>query len=115
MEEMPNCLQCGSEYTYSDGHMFICPMCGFEWTQAETQAMDEAKIVRDASGNELKDGDAVTVIKDLKLSATQVIKQGTKVKSIRILEESVNDHDIECKIDGIGNMYLKSQVVKKLS
>jgi protein PhnA len=94
--------------------MFVCPECAHEWPSAavaEPSAVDEARVVRDAVGNELHDGDAVTVIKDLKVKGSSlVVKMGTKVKNIRLVE---GDHDIDCKIDGIGPMQLKSQFVKK--
>ncbi|MBS9780189.1 MAG: alkylphosphonate utilization protein [Moraxellaceae bacterium] len=111
---LPNCPKCDAEYTYEDGSLLICPMCAHEWTQAETDAEAEASIVRDAVGNVLQDGDAVTVIKDLKVKGSSTpIKVGTKVKSIRLLDDVVDGHDIDCKIDGFGAMKLKSSVVKK--
>ncbi len=111
---LPNCPKCDAEYTYEDGSLLICPMCAHEWTQAEVDAEAEASIVRDAVGNVLQDGDAVTVIKDLKVKGSSTpIKVGTKVKSIRLLDDVVDGHDIDCKIDGFGAMKLKSSVVKK--
>jgi protein PhnA len=111
MSQLPPCPQCGSEYTYEDGVQLICPECAHEWTEAEAAAKAEGKVVRDANGNELQDGDAVTVIKDLKVKGSSlVVKVGTKVKSIWLVE---GDHDIDCKIDGIGAMKLKSEFVKK--
>jgi len=116
MSQMPACPKCQSAYTYEDGLLYICPECAHEWaisgSQAETSE-DEAKIVRDANGTELKDGDTVTVIKDLKIKgSSDVVKVGTKVKNIRIVG---GDHDIACKIPGIGPMGLKSEFVKKVS
>lgn len=112
MSQLPPCPQCASEYTYEDGIQFVCPECAHEWTEAEVAAEAEGKVVRDANGNELQDGDAVTVIKDLKVKgSSSVVKVGTKVKSIRLVE---GDHDIDCKIDGIGPMKLKSEFVKKV-
>lgn len=112
MSELPPCPQCGSEYTYEDGVQLVCPECGHEWTEAEAAAAKAGKVVRDANGNELQDGDTVTVIKDLKVKgSSSVVKVGTKVKSIRLVE---GDHDIDCKIDGIGAMKLKSEFVKKV-
>lgn len=109
MNEFPNCPKCNSEYTYQDGVMYICPMCGHEWNDAVVT--EEVKIVRDANGNILQDGDSVTVIKDLKVKgSSSVIKIGTKVKSIRLVD---GDHDIDCRIDGFGEMSLKSEFVKK--
>lgn len=113
MNKLPDCTNCGSDLTYTDGTLFICPICGHEWTQAEHEAALEAAIVRDANGNELVDGDTVTVIQDIKLSGASRIKQGTKAKKLTILDEPVNDHDIEVTIDGMGRMYLKSFLVKK--
>ena len=113
MFELPNCPKCNSEYTYEDGHLFICPECGHEWTaEAETENNEYERIIKDANGNVLNDGDSVTVIKDLKVKGTSsVIKRGTKVKNIRLVD---GDHDIDCKIDGFGAMKLKSQFVKKI-
>ena len=111
MATLPNCPKCNSEYTYEDGVLFVCPECAHEWGQAEAENNDGAKVVKDANGNVLQDGDAVTVIKDLKVKGTSsVVKIGTKVKSIRLVD---GDHDIDCKIDGFGAMKLKSQFVKK--
>lgn len=112
MATLPNCPKCNSEYTYEDGALFVCRECAHEWGQeAEAESNDGAKVVKDANGNVLQDGDAVTVIKDLKVKGTSsVVKIGTKVKSIRLVE---GDHDIDCKIDGFGAMKLKSQFVKK--
>ncbi len=111
---LPNCPKCDAEYTYQDGSLLICPMCAHEWTQAEVDAEAEVSIVRDAVGNVLQNGDAVTVIKDLKVKGSSTpIKVGTKVKSIRLLDDVIDGHDIDCKIDGFGAMKLKSSVVKK--
>ena len=111
MSELPHCPQCNSAYTYEDGGMYVCPECGHEWSKAGNQAADDTLVVKDAHGNLLADGDAVTVIKDLKVKgSSSVIKVGTKVKNIRLVD---GDHDIDCKIDGIGAMGLKSEFVKK--
>jgi protein PhnA len=112
MNGLPKCPQCGSEFTYEDGTQYVCPECAHEWSKdALAAAADEAKIVRDANGNVLADGDTVTVIKDLKVKGSSlVVKVGTKVKNIRLVE---GDHDIDCKIDGVGAMQLKSEFVKK--
>jgi protein PhnA len=112
MSDLPNCPECGSEYTYQDGELYICPECAHEWSASEeTDGAEEGRVIRDANGNELADGDTVTVIKDLKVKgSSSVVKVGTKVKNIRLVE---GDHDIDCKIDGIGAMKLKSQFVKK--
>jgi len=112
MSEYPNCPECKSEYTYEDRGLFVCPECAHEWTAADTAAEEEAGQVRDAHGNLLQDGDSITVIKDLKIKGSSlVVKVGTKVKNIRLID---GDHDIDCKIDGIGAMQLKSEFVKKL-
>ncbi|CAM4218447.1 zinc ribbon domain-containing protein YjdM [Saccharibacillus endophyticus] len=113
MNELPNCPACSSAYTYEDGNLLVCPECAHEWTPgAEDQDRgEEAKVVRDANGNELRDGDSVTVIKDLKVKgSSSVLKIGTKVKNIRLVD---GDHDIDCKIDGFGAMKLKSEFVRK--
>lgn len=109
MTQIPNCPNCQSEYAYEDRVLFVCPECGNEWQ--EQQAMEEAPVYKDANGNILVDGDTVTVIKDLKVKgASGAIKQGTKVKNIKLVE---GDHNIDCKIDGFGAMKLKSEFVKK--
>ncbi|MFB7142723.1 zinc ribbon domain-containing protein YjdM [Gottfriedia sp. NPDC056225] len=112
MENLPNCPKCNSAYTYEDGNLLNCPECGFEWTLETENSNEETKVVKDANGNVLNDGDSVTVIKDLKVKGTSlVVKIGTKVKSIRLVE---GDHDIDCKIEGFGAMKLKSGFVKKV-
>ncbi|MCM3594826.1 zinc ribbon domain-containing protein YjdM [Metabacillus idriensis] len=113
MHELPNCPKCQSAYTYEDGNLLVCPECAHEWTaDAEAENQEELKVVKDANGNVLNDGDSVTVIKDLKVKgSSSVIKIGTKVKSIRLVD---GDHDIDCKIDGFGAMQLKSEFVKKV-
>lgn len=111
MSTLPPCPQCGSEYTYEDGELYICPECAYEWSKLEQAAKEEGRVVRDANGTVLQDGDTVTVIKDLKVKgSSSVVKVGTKVKNIRLVD---GDHDIDCKIDGIGAMGLKSEFVKK--
>lgn len=111
MSTLPHCPKCHSEYTYEDGGFFVCPECAHEWSQNETIESTENYVVKDAHGNVLHDGDTITVIKDLPVKGSSlVIKVGTKVKNIRLVE---GDHDIDCKIDGIGAMKLKSQFVKK--
>src|SRR3989338_2537244 len=112
MSTLPHCPKCSSIYTYEDGAMFICPECSHEWSTDSTEETSEhARVIKDANGNVLQDGDAVTVIKELKIKGSSlVVKVGTKVKNIRLVD---GDHDIDCKIDGIGAMKLKSQFVKK--
>ena len=114
MEKLPNCPKCNSEYTYEDGNMYVCPECANEWSKDAAESTEETKVFRDAHGNELQDGDTVTVIKDLKVKGSSlVVKIGTKVKNIRLLTDASDGHDIDCKIDGIGAMKLKSEYVKK--
>lgn len=112
MSNLPNCPSCGSQYTYEDGNQYVCPECAHEWTTAgEPEPGEDSKIVKDANGNVLNDGDTVTVIKDLKVKgSSSTLKVGTKVKNIRLVD---GDHDIDCKIDGFGAMKLKSEFVKK--
>lgn len=112
MTTLPPCPMCSSEYTYEDGGNYVCPECAHEWpTAGEVAAEDEAKVVKDAVGNVLQDGDTVTVIKDLKVKGSSlVVKVGTKVRNIRLVD---GDHDIDCRIDGVGQMGLKSEFVKK--
>lgn len=112
MSQLPPCPLCQSEYTYEDGELFICPECGHEWSQsAAEESAETTKVVRDANGNVLQDGDTITVIKDLKVKgSSSVVKVGTKVKNIRLVD---GDHDIDCKIEGFGAMKLKSEFVKK--
>jgi protein PhnA len=114
MSDLPPCPNCNSSLTYEDAALFICPECGHEWSRnagQPSESAEQVRLIRDAVGNELKDGDAVTVIKDLKVKGSSlVVKMGTKVKNIRLIE---GDHDIDCKIDGIGAMQLKSEFVKK--
>lgn len=112
MSQLPNCPKCNSEYVYEDGTFLICPECAYEWNPAEQVEVEEGPVVIDANGNKLADGDTVTLIKDLKVKgAPKDLKQGTRVKNIRIVE---GDHNIDCKIDGFGAMKLKSEFVKKI-
>ena len=111
MTTLPKCPSCGSDYTYEDGDLYVCPECAHEWATTTTEGEEAATVVRDAFGNALKDGDSVTVIKDLKIKGSSaVVKVGTKVKNIRLVS---GDHDIDCRIDGVGAMQLKSGFVKK--
>ena len=112
MSALPKCPACSAEYTYEDGDNYVCPECAHEWPKhAAAEAGEAQKVWKDANGNVLQDGDSVTVIKDLKVKGSSlVVKVGTKVKNIRLVE---GDHDIDCKIDGIGAMKLKSEFVKK--
>ncbi|PJD95713.1 MAG: alkylphosphonate utilization protein [Legionella sp.] len=108
---IPPCPQCGSNYTYTDNNLIICPECAYEWSDALSEAAEDHKI-KDAHGTLLNDGDTVTVIKDLKVKGSSlIIKVGTKIKNIRVVG---GDHDIDCKIEGIGAMKLKSEFLKKV-
>jgi protein PhnA len=110
--KLPNCPQCNSEYAYEDGNMLVCPECAHEWSAQSADSDSDEKIIRDSNGNILADGDTVSVVKDLKVKgSSSVVKVGTKVKNIRLVE---GDHDIDCKIAGIGAMQLKSEFVKKV-
>jgi protein PhnA len=113
MSDLPHCPQCGSEYTYEDRNLYVCPECAHEWAlEGSDEQESDAVAITDANGNALQNGDTVTVIKDLKVKGSSlVVKVGTKVKNIRLVD---GDHDIDCKIDGIGAMKLKSQFVKKV-
>lgn len=114
MSNLPNCPKCNSEYTYLDGNNYVCPSCAHEWNNDggnEDTAINNELTVKDSNGNELHDGDSITVIKDLKVKGSSlVVKVGTKVKNIRLID---GDHNIDCKIDGIGPMKLKSEFVRK--
>ncbi|PIR00117.1 MAG: alkylphosphonate utilization protein [Nitrospinae bacterium CG11_big_fil_rev_8_21_14_0_20_45_15] len=110
-DTLPPCPQCNSAYTYEDRNLLICPECAHEWNpDAETTEAD-ALVVKDAYGTPLQDGDTVTLIKDLKIKgSSSVAKVGTKVKINRLVN---GDHNIDCKITGVGAMMLKSEFVKK--
>lgn len=112
MSTPPACPVCGMENTYFDGEQYVCPDCTHEWSLTDdTESSESERVIKDANGQVLQDGDTVTVIKDLKVKgSSSVVKVGTKVKNIRLVD---GDHDIDCKIDGIGQMGLKSQFVKK--
>ncbi|MFI7337950.1 zinc ribbon domain-containing protein YjdM [Streptomyces sp. NPDC050085] len=117
-ETLPPCPQCAGAYAYEMGALLVCPECGHEWSpSSRSEAAEEAvgeRIVKDAVGNVLADGDTVTVVKTLKVKGSPSgIKAGTKVRGIRLIEDGVDGHDIDCKIDGFGPMQLKSSVVKK--
>ena len=112
MSALSKCPKCDSVFTYEDGDMYICPECGYEWPkEAPAESGEQQRVYKDAFGNVLADGDTVTVIKDLKVKgSSSVVKVGTKVKNIRLVD---GDHDIDCRIDGIGAMQLKTEFVKK--
>ncbi len=112
MMGLPNCPVCDSTYTYEDGHFYVCPECAHEWSDNQETMNNTVKETKDAYGNVLEDGDDVTVIKDLKVKgSSSVVKQGTTVKNIRIIE---GDHDIDCRVPGHGTMQLKSIFLKKI-
>lgn len=115
MSSLPKCPKCQSAYTYEDGNLLICPECWHEWILAsddEESQVEAEKVFRDAHGNVLNDGDDVTVIKDLKVKgSSSVLKIGTKATNIKLVD---GDHDIDCRIEGFGNMQLKSEFVKKV-
>lgn len=113
MSNLPACPKCNSNFTYEDGSLYICPECAHEWSRdSAAETADSERVIKDAHGNVLHDGDSITVIKDLKVKGSSlVVKVGTKVKNIRLVD---GDHDIDCKIDGIGAMKLKSEFVKKV-
>jgi protein PhnA len=117
MNSLPKCPKCNSEYTYQDRIFLVCSECAYEWSNEEKDSLIENEnglLVKDAHGNILQDGDTVTVIKDLKVKGSSlVVKVGTKVKNIRLVEAE-GGHNIDCKIDGIGPMKLKSEFVKKV-
>ena len=112
MSALPKCQKCNSEFTYEDGDNYVCPECGYEWPKdAPAESGEQQRVYKDAFGNVLADGDSGPVIKDLKIKgSSSVVKVGTKVKNIRLID---GDHDIDCKIDGIGAMQLKTEFVKK--
>lgn len=116
-ETLPPCPQCNSEYTYEMGALLVCPECAHEWSPAEddeSNREDAVAVIKDSVGNVLTDGDTVTVVKDLKVKgSSSSIKVGTKVRNIRLVN-GADGHDIDCKVDGFGQMYLKSSVVKKV-
>jgi len=114
MSKLPLCPKCSSDYTYQEDQLFICPDCGYEWSNENVdQKMTQEVVVKDAFGNLLQDGDSVTIIKDLKVKgASSALKVGIKVKNIKIVDE-VNGHNIEAKVPGFGVMMLKSEIVKK--
>ncbi len=112
MESLPNCPKCQSEYTYEDGDLLVCPECGHEWTKGKA-VEDEAFTLKDANGTTLRSGDDITIIKDLKIKgSSSVIKVGTKIKNIKLVE-SADDHNIDCKISGVGAIKIAQKFVKK--
>ncbi len=115
-DTLPPCPACSSEYTYAMDPLLVCPECAHEWSPEDGEQVGDTEnaAIKDAVGNVLSDGDTVTVIKDLKVKGSStVVKVGTRVKNIRLVD-GVGDHDIDCKVDGVGPMQLKSSVVKKV-
>lgn len=114
MSQLPPCPKCESNFVYEYAGLLTCPECAHEWKEGEGAVADAGgKIFRDANGVELKDGDTITVIKDLKVKGSSlVVKVGTKVKNISLVD---GDHDIDCKIPGVGQMSLKTEFVKKVT
>ncbi len=109
---IPNCLKCDSEYVYEDGELYVCPECAYEWSKLEQAELEAGEIVKDVNGKELKTGDTVIIVKDLKVKgAREDLKIGTKVKNIKIESDGV--HNISGKVDGFGALYIKSEYVKK--
>lgn len=113
-ETLPACPECHEAFTYEQGALLVCPMCGHEWSADADLVV--APVIRDSVGNELADGDTVTIAKDLKVKGAGggVVKVGTKVRGIRLIEDGVGDHDIDATVPGFGRMQLKSSVVKKV-
>lgn len=117
MSAFPPCPSCASVLTYADGESLVCPECAHEWLPLSAMVVESAVesavlVVHDAFGNALQDGDTVIVIKDLKVKgASFVVKVGTKVRVLRVVD---GDHNIDCRIEGIGQMGLKSEFVKKV-
>ncbi|WP_448810624.1 zinc ribbon domain-containing protein YjdM [Agromyces bauzanensis] len=115
-DALPACPACHESYTYEQGALLVCPMCGHEWSAAAEEAVTDSPVaITDAVGNVLADGDTVTIVKDLKVKGAGggVVKVGTKVRGIRLIADGVGDHDIDANVPGFGRMQLKSSVVKK--
>lgn len=121
MSEITKCPECAGNYVYFDGsHLFVCPECGFEFTQAEydkaqeaKEAAKEAAIVKDANGNPIEDGIDMIITQDIKVDKGQTIKQGSKAKNVRVLDVPVRGHELECTVDGFGRIYIYAKFVKK--
>ena len=110
-DKLPACTKCNSEYVYQDQNLLICPECAYEWDPGQPEVDEDALIIKDANGSQLLEGDKVTLIKDLKVKGSSlVLKIGTKAVIKRLVD---GDHDIDCKVDGSGDMMLKSGFVKK--
>ncbi|CAB4772356.1 unannotated protein [freshwater metagenome] len=112
MSELPPCPECKSEYSYEMGALLVCPECAHEWNPSDAE-VEQVRVIKDASGKVLKDGDDVTIVKDMKVKgSSNTLKVGTKVRGIRLVD-GPGDHDIEAKVDGFGPMNLKSSIVRK--
>jgi protein PhnA len=111
-DQLPPCPECKSEYAYEMGELLVCPECAHEWNPNDIE-VETARVIKDASGNVLVDGDDVTIVKDMKVKgSSNTLKVGTKVRGIRLVD-GPGDHDIEAKVDGFGPMNLKSSIVRK--
>lgn len=117
-DQLPPCPECAQEFTYPQGALLVCPMCGHEWSADESSEADAGAVteIKDSVGNALADGDTVTIVKTVKVKGGGggVIKIGTKVRNIRLISDGVGDHDIDAKVPDFGQMQLKSSVVKKV-
>lgn len=112
-DAIPPCPQCSGEFAYEMGALLVCPECAHEWNPDEVDEVDTGDVIKDSAGNVLSDGDSVTVVKDLKVKGSATaIKVGTKVRNIRLVD-GPDGHDIDAKVDGFGQVFLKSSVVKK--
>ena len=111
-DQLPPCPECKSEYSYEMGELLVCPECAHEWNPNDVE-IETVRVIKDASGNVLVDGDDVTIVKDMKVKgSSNTLKVGTKVRVIRLVD-GPGDHDIEAKVDGFGPMNLKSSIVRK--
>jgi protein PhnA len=111
-DQLPPCPECNSEYSYEMGELLVCPECAHEWNPSDVE-IEAERVIKDASGNVLADGDDVTIVKDMKVKgSSNTLKVGTKVRGIRLVD-GPGDHDIEAKVDGFGPMNLKSSIVRK--
>ena len=111
-DPLPPCPECKSELSYEMGELLVCPECAHEWNPNDVD-VETVRVIKDASGNVLADGDDVTIVKDMKVKgSSNTLKVGTKVRGIRLID-GPGDHDIEAKVDGFGPMNLKSSIVRK--
>jgi protein PhnA len=111
-DQLPPCPECKSEFSYEMGELLVCPECAHEWNPNDVD-VERVRVIKDASGNILADGDDVTIVKDMKIKgSSNTLKVGTKVRGIRLVD-GPGDHDIEAKVDGFGPMNLKSSIVRK--